>query len=804
MSNSILRIEQGITRIALSFPENVGFRRSVITENGIEYATALLDAGEACILVGTVPEWAMDAWLPLVGEAAQGKNITHWITFDAAQTADAIDALRKLYPQICLVADKGTIYAAGMEYSGAAAPDPSSSCIEIRGSRSLQIGTRTLHFIAVTTAAGHWMACMDEMSASVFCGEMFSSYSAGDTAITEQMRPDEIQKWKKGVLLACEDISGQEPEKAIGSAPAILRKWELRRLCPAMGPVVSAKDTKQVWDIYDAAVEREILQNGSARQKKRIRNITLVYADGMCMRRMAEAIREGLETCLESFAAGSQSAEKIKIHTLSLGNVSRNDALRFFKAADVLILGSGDGRDQVARSITDLLADLDLADRKVFFYSMSPGSAPGSDVIRKKLQGAGALVPDNGCILTAYPAEKEMQQVWDYGFNCGCTILGIANPRAPKLVKCLVCGEIFDAALGICPVCGVGLDQCVPVTEEEITFRTATDRQYLILGGGTAAVSAADSIRLRDKTGKITMVMKESYLPINRPMLTKDLDASQAPEGICLHPHAWYEERGITLITGVAAQSINPDKKTVTFSDGSCRTYDKLVYAVGSEAFLPPFKGADKKGVFTIRHVDDISEMAPFFDTAHRCVVIGGGVLGLEAAYEILRRGIAVTVLEATPQIIGRSVHETTAAHVMEIMAGMQVPAVTGVSIDGMEGDESVTGVRLQDGTVYPADLVIVSCGSRANVQLARDAGAAVNRAVVVDGHMQTSVPDMYACGDCAELMGINYQLWSEASEQGRTAGANAAGENMLYVNVPAALSMDAFGISLFSLGDKI
>jgi NAD(P)H-nitrite reductase large subunit len=183
-------------------------------------------------------------------------------------------------------------------------------------------------------------------------------------------------------------------------------------------------------------------------------------------------------------------------------------------------------------------------------------------------------------------------------------------------------------------------------------------------------------------------------------------------------------------------------------------------------------------------------------------VVIGGGVLGLEATSELFRAGIKVTVLEATPQIIGRQADSKSAAILKATMEGLGVACYEGVSIAAIEGEACATGVRLADGRVFPADFVVVSCGNRGNVGPAKEAGIAMERAIVVNDRMETSAPDVYACGDCCQFDGVNFQLWQEAMGQGRTAGANAAGETATYANQPLGLSLEGFGTSLFALGD--
>ena len=767
-------MSEGITRIAIVCPSLVGMKNNVLSEGGITYATYLLDAGDTWVLAGTVPEWILKDWSEAVLKAAGGKTVSHMILFSETDAADAAAWMRASCPGIWIIGDAGVVHAAGAD----------ETTIEIRGARTLKLGNRQLHFLAVSGRT-HWLACQDETTGHGFCGEMFSSFGAEEKYSTAQMDADEKKGWERNALLV-KKYHGA----AAGSMPAVLSQWNLTSLYPALGPVVDGQDLALLWKIYEPSGYESC---DTDQGEKRGLSVLIAYARGMFMKTLADALYTGLRESM---------GEETDISLFALDSAGRNDAADRLAAADVLVLGTGSDRECVSRQLLELLPDIEAEGKKVFFFAAGFGSEPGSAGLREALATAGAVPFDNGFILTSRPEEKDLKAAAAYGFNAGCAILGVPNPRAPKLVKCLVCGEIFDAALGMCPVCGVGLDQCVPVSEDEITFRADTDREYLILGGGTAAVNAADSIRQRDRTGKITMIMQEPYLPINRPMLTKDLDAASTEEGIRLHPEEWYRERNISIITGAAACRILPEQKTVLFSDGSRRGYDKLIYAVGSEAFVPPFRGTDKEGVFTIRHVEDIAGIGQCLEKARKCVVIGGGVLGLEAAYEVFRRGVEVTVLEATPQIIGRSVDAATAQRVMIKMEGMRTRTLTGVQIEGMEGDRQVTGVRLKDGTVFQADVVIISCGSRANVQLAKEAGLETGRAVVVNSRMQTSDPDIYACGDCAELNGINYQLWSEASEQGKAAGACAAGDTVALANAPAPLTMDAFRMNLFSLGD--
>ena len=197
-----------------------------------------------------------------------------------------------------------------------------------------------------------------------------------------------------------------------------------------------------------------------------------------------------------------------------------------------------------------------------------------------------------------------------------------------------------------------------------------------------------------------------------------------------------------------------------------------------------------------------LQELAERIDQAD-AVVIGGGVLGLEAAWELKKARCKVTVLELAPRLMGRQLDEGAGEMIKAVSEAQGITIHTGVQIEAIEGDGHVTGVRLGNGRVFPAQLVIVSCGVRANVAVAKAAGIETDRAVVVNSRMETSAADVYACGDCAQYQGINYAIWPQAVEEGKTAGANAAGETLEYTGVPAALTFHGMNTALFAIGDN-
>ncbi len=371
-----------------------------------------------------------------------------------------------------------------------------------------------------------------------------------------------------------------------------------------------------------------------------------------------------------------------------------------------------------------------------------------------------------------------------------------------KLVKCQVCGEIFDAELEYCPVCGVGSEFFIPYEEQVTTFRKNTNEVMVILGNGAAGINAAQAIRERNETCSIYMISKEGEYSYNRPMLTKSLSTLLNADEIAIHEKSWYSDNNITNILDTEATALDVDRQMVTLSDGTQLQYDKCIYALGAECFIPPFSGGNKPQVIAIRHFSDVKKLRELIPQVKNTVVIGGGVLGLEAAWE-MSKSSGVAVIEVADKLMGRQLDDEAGQLMGEIMGSHGIEFRINAKITEITGEDKVTGVQLENGEFFMADLVIVSCGIRANTSLAKAAGIAIDRGVIVNERMETNRKNVYACGDCAEYQGMNYAIWPEALEMGKIAGANAAGEAIAYEQVPAALTFEGMNTALFAAGDN-
>lgn len=364
-----------------------------------------------------------------------------------------------------------------------------------------------------------------------------------------------------------------------------------------------------------------------------------------------------------------------------------------------------------------------------------------------------------------------------------------------QMLRCAVCGELLPLDTTICPVCGAGGKDLQPVEINMPDAVPGTDAIVLILGGGAAAFHAAQAFRERDRRATVVMLTDEPIPPYHRPMLTKAVHG--IPEGFAMRDAAWYAEQNILVLTNNRVQSLDTAKKQVRLAGGEILKYDKCIYALGADCFIPPYPGIELPGVLAIRRLSDIERLRAMLSEGSEAAVIGGGVLGLEAAWMLREMGLSVTVLEAGDRLMPRQLDPAASETLRDAAEKCGVRVVLGAKTHAILGASRAEGVRLEDGSVISCQIVIVSCGVRANIGVAKDAGIETGRAVVVNERMETGTPSVYACGDCAEYAGANTGIWPVAAEMGRIAGANAAEDALAYRMPEAPMSLVAFGMSL-------
>lgn len=374
--------------------------------------------------------------------------------------------------------------------------------------------------------------------------------------------------------------------------------------------------------------------------------------------------------------------------------------------------------------------------------------------------------------------------------------------KSTKKWKCLICGYIHLGAEApdICPVCGAGKENFVLETAED-KFTKDTAEKFVIIGSGIAALSAAEAIRQRNRTGEIIMLTEEEYLPYFRPALSDFLSEDLSDERLYVHPASWYEEQRILVQTGCPVTRIEPHDKSIIAGGETCK-YDKLIVANGARSNVPPLPGADKAGVYTLRNMQDAVKLKAAIKAARKAIVIGGGVLGLEAVWEMISSGLQVTVIEHNDRLMPRQLDASSSLRLQQIISSRGVELLLGEATEEIIGQEEASAVKLKSGNIIEGDLILLSTGVKPNLELAVEAGLAIKQGIAVDSQMRTNVADIYAAGDSAQYGDRMIGLWPVSSAMGKIAGAAAAGDQAAYSPPAITTMLAAFGREIFSMGD--
>lgn len=752
------------------------------TEFGTTYNSYLIKGSKKTALVETAKFKFFDTYLKKLESLTDISRIDYIIVnHTEPDHAGSVEKLIELNPNIKIV---GTAAALGFLKN---IVNRDFYSIAVKENDVLSLGDKTLQFMILPNL--HWPDTMYtylEEDQVLFTCDSFGSHYSFDGILLSEVTDEE--GYQRAAKYYFDNIIG--PFKPyMKKALKRIEHLPVSMICTGHGPVIDCR----VQEIMSWSDKWSTVTNPNT-EKTVI--IPYVSAYGYT-KEMAEEIARGI-----------QDSGEVAVRMYDLVEDDTAKVLEELGYADGILFGTPTIVGEALKPIWDLTTSMfsRIHGKKLASAFGSYGwSGEGVDHILERLRQLRMKVVD-GLKVRFKSGKNDLIEAYEYGYNFGCILQNKENPRTKSarkgLVKCLVCGEIFDESLQICPVCGVGKENFVPVTEQENSFRRDTQERFLILGNGAAGVSAAAAIRERNATCSIVMVSNEEVLSYNRPMLTKSILAAFQPSQLAIHEESWYQERNIINVLGKTVEKLDTREKEAIFSDGIRLKYDKCIYALGSECFIPPITGHDKEGVIAIRRLKDAVEVGSLLPTTKHAVIIGGGVLGLEAAWEISKSKCQVTVLEAAGQLMGRQLDDGASALLKKAAKEQGIEIRLNAKTEEIEGQGHVTGVRLEGGEVLPAELVIISAGVRANIAVAKGAGVETDRSVVVNEKMETSVEDIYACGDCAQYQGINYAIWPQALEMGKVAGANAAGDSLVYETVPAALSFHGMNTSLYAIGD--
>ena len=325
----------------------------------------------------------------------------------------------------------------------------------------------------------------------------------------------------------------------------------------------------------------------------------------------------------------------------------------------------------------------------------------------------------------------------------------------------------------------------------------------IVIGNGMAAARLVDELARR-ALGRyaVAVIGEEPRLAYNRVLLSALLADEVGFDDIELKPAHWWRDRGVTLRYGVRATAVDAAARNVTLAGGTRLSFSKLVFATGSQPIKPDIPGMDLPGVLTFRDVDDVNAIAASKAAGSRVVVIGGGLLGLEAAYGLAKAGARVTLLHLMDRLMERQLDHRAALMLQRAVEARGIAVRLQAQTARIAGNGKVEGVELRDGTTIAADAVVVAVGIRANAALARMAGLEVGRGIVVDDHLETNAAGVHAIGECAEHRGCCYGLVEPAYEQAQLLARRLAGERASYPGSVLATNLKVSGVNVFSAGD--
>ena len=327
-------------------------------------------------------------------------------------------------------------------------------------------------------------------------------------------------------------------------------------------------------------------------------------------------------------------------------------------------------------------------------------------------------------------------------------------------------------------------------------------KRYVIIGNGVAGTTAAEQIRENDQEGRIDIFTDEATPFYTRIRLPEYIAGEVNEDKLILHKPEWYKEKAIDVHLEEPVQEVDPEKKEIRTGGGSTHPYDRLLLATGSHAFVPPIKGVEKPGVFTLRSVRDGERIREYAEKAERVVLIGGGVLGLEAGNGLRRRGLSVSVVEFFPRLLPRQMDASGAELLKRQMEAMGFHFCLGAKSQEILGEHKVEGLLLEGSETISCDMVLISAGIRPNLDLATKLSLKVGKGVLVNDRLETQYRDIYAAGDLIQHRDLFYGIWPASEKQGEIAGINMAGGNAHYEGTVMSNRLKVVGIDLVSSGE--
>ena len=771
------------------------------TEFGTTYNSYLVKGTEKTAVFETVKEKCFDEYLEKLKKITDVSKIDYIVvSHTEPDHAGSISKLLEYAPQAKIVASERAIEflkdIINHEFD----------YIIATPEEEISLGGKTLQFYSVPFL--HWpdtiYTYIKEDKTLITC-DSFGSHFSFDQVL-HSLIPEERQfDYKKALRYYYMAIFGPFKPHLIDAIDTIAPIFnEIEMVLPGHGPVLD-KNPQEIISTYkewSLPVEKD--------NKNRI-VIPYVAAYGYT-EKLALEIEKGIKEY-------SAEIEIIKFN-IDIANFKdiKHDIFRAMSISTGIILGTSTINGDAIPFISELAMTMDpisYAGKYASAFGSYGWSGEGVDNIIDRLDQLRMNVLD-GYKIKFKPDTVKLDGAFKFGYLFAKQMVEKIEPtrvnhKYDEFIndegfenwKCTVCGEVYERTTppNTCPACGVGKEYFLGVEKENYEVSSSKEN-IIIIGGGVAGLNAAENARKRAKDAKITIIESEKSLPYYRTMLSDYLYKSLTDTELYLKPLDWFKENNITLLIGNKVSNIDFDKKIIQMEANDEYHYDKLILATGATCNTPKVKNSNLKGIFTLRSKKDAEDITLLAKQSKRAVIVGGGVLGLEAACAMKELGLEVTIIEMMERLLPRQL-DSTGSELLEAQITSKGYALhKNTIVLSYEGDTAVNKVILENGIEINCDLVIISAGITPNIELLENKGLEINRGVLVNSEMKTSIPNVYACGDLAEFSGKIIGLWDVSIEQGKVAGANAVGDRISYVEKVQPLLFEGMGTNIVSLGE--
>jgi len=332
-------------------------------------------------------------------------------------------------------------------------------------------------------------------------------------------------------------------------------------------------------------------------------------------------------------------------------------------------------------------------------------------------------------------------------------------------------------------------------------------KQYIIIGNSAAGIAAIEAIRLRDKTAKVLVFSDEDYPAYCRCLISYYLAGEVKEDKILYRPESFYKENNVELLLNKKVLRVDPKKNRIILEDKTQFDYDAALIATGASPKFPEVKGIKKKGVFGFRTIKDTKDISGLLPVTKAACVLGGGLIGLKAAYGLKKKNIDVKVIIKSRQVLSQMLDFQAAGFVQRRLEANGIEIILGQDVTEIIGNGDIKAIKLDSGKAFESSLVIIGKGVSPNIDLIKETEIKFNDGILANNLMQTNIPNIYAAGDVCESFDLTLgqhsvnALWPVAVEQGKAAGANMAGENFNYDGSLSMNSIEFFGLPVVSLG---